>query len=162
MVKKIFILPLMLSTLISQVFATSVNSNLQTTANLVSTCSLAVNNMSFGNMTPSITGVISATSVVNAICSNGVTYTLSLNAGNGTISNRIMKGVSQGSFENLAYNIYTDSGYTTIFGDGTTGSTISLVGTGSTQATTIYGNLSLNQYLTPDFYTDNLTITLNY
>ena len=48
------------------------------------------------------------------------------------------------------------------YGDGTTGAKVSLTGTGSTQNSTVYGKLSLNQYIKPDTYTDNLTVTLSY
>ena len=48
-------------------------------------------------------------------------------------------------------------------GDGTAStSTVGLTGTGADQTSTVYGKLSLNQYVKPDTYTDNLTVTLSY
>ena len=73
-----------------------------------------------------------------------------------------MAGLTNGNTDKLAYNLYQDSGYATLWGDGTTGSKVSLTGTGSTQTSTVYGTLSLNQYIKPDNYADNLTVTLTY
>ena len=48
-----------------------------------------------------------------------------------------------------------------IQGTGAT-ATLSGTGTGAAQSFTTYGSLSLNQFLTPDNYSDNLTVTLSY
>lgn len=63
----------------------------------------------------------------------------------------------------LSYNIYTDSNLTTIFGDGTSGSSnVHLNGIGNLQVTYVYGAAPLNQYITPDTYIDYLTVTISY
>lgn len=50
-----------------------------------------------------------------------------------------------------------------VWGDGNNWTvTVGLSGTGSSQITVIYGFLQRNQYIRPDSYSDNLTVTLAY
>ena len=64
----------------------------------------------------------------------------------------------------LNYNLYTDSTYTSIWGDGTTGTTVSGVGSnGSTGITkTIYGSIPEGQDVPAGAYTDSITITITF
>lgn len=75
-----------------------------------------------------------------------------------------MTGADSANADKLAYNLYTANDYTTIWGDlgGSNFNTVDLVGTGAAQTSTVFGKLALNQYLKPDTYTDNLTVTLSY
>ena len=142
--------------------ATSTSANFQATATLNSSCVVTATNVAFGTITPAATGTASATGTITSRCSNNVGYTLSINAGSGTIAARTMTGATNGNTDKLAYNLYQDAGYATLWGDGTTGSKVSLTGSGVTQTSTVYGTLSLNQYIKPDTYADNLTVTLSY
>ncbi|HYM35068.1 MAG TPA: spore coat protein U domain-containing protein, partial [Steroidobacteraceae bacterium] len=70
----------------------------------------------------------------------------------------------------LQYNLFTTSGFTTIFGDGT-GGTGTSAGTGngvavaSAQTVTIYGSLpdnATNQNAVLGSYSDKITVTVTY
>lgn len=141
--------------------AGTANGNFQATATLNSSCVVTATNVAFGTITPAATGDATATGTVTSRCSKYVAYSLSINGGTGSITARTMAGTS-GNTDKLNYNLYTDVGTTQVWGDGTTGAKVSLTGTGSTQNSTVYGKLSLNQYIKPDTYTDNLTVTLSY
>lgn len=146
----------------SQSFAGSVTSTMQATATISSSCLISANAMAFGSFQPAATGSVLANSTVTATCSNNVPYTLSLSAGGGTIPARQMSGAIGGNTDKLAYNIYTTSALTTVFGNGTGSATIPGTGNGSQQVVTIYGSLAQSQFVTPDSYTDALTVTVAY
>lgn len=160
---KISLMAIALAALSSQAFAGTATATFQATATLNSACVVAASNVSFGSITPAATGTAPAQGTVTSTCSKNVPYTLSINSGSsGSITARTMAGATSGNTDKLAYNLYTDAAFTTVWGDGTAGQKVSLTGTGAQQSTTVFGSLSLNQYLKPDTYTDNLTVTLAY
>lgn len=149
----------------SSAMAGSVTANFQATASIAATCVVSATNVAFGSFTPAASGNAAATGTITSTCTKSTPYTLAINAGSSaSIPARTMGGAATGNTDKLAYNLYTDSGHTTLFGDGTTGNgtKASLTGTGAAQTTTVYGNLALNQYITPDNYADTLTVTLAY
>lgn len=144
--------------------AATATANFQVTATVNASCTMTVTPMAFGSITPAATGTASATSTVTSTCSNGSAYTLSLSKGTGTSQvERSMAGTA-GNTDKLAYNIYKGSASSTIvFGDGTAGTeTIGKTGNGVAQTETLFGKLSLNQYIKADSYADTLTVTLAY
>lgn len=159
---KLTMVALALAAISSQAFAGSTSANFQATATLNSSCVVTATNVSFGTITPAATGTATATGTITSRCSNNVPYSLSINAGTGTIAARTMGGAATGNTDKLAYNLYTEAAATNIWGDGTTGVKVSMTGSGIDQTNTVYGQLALNQYLKPDTYTDNLTVTLAY
>ena len=63
----------------------------------------------------------------------------------------------------LNYALYTDSGRTTLWGDGVTGSTIDDTGTGTAQSNTIYGEVLAAQASAPaGSYADTVVVTVTY
>lgn len=161
-------------------FAGSTTGNFQSTASLSATCILSGGAINFGAVTPG-SGNSSATGTVSVTCSNGLPYDMAFSAGNsGNELQRSMTGSASG--DSLSYNIYTDSTYTTIIGDGSSGTSHPLSGNSGGRGFSggllagrnvyigmnrqinfsIYGTLSNNQYPTPDTYSDNLTVTVSY
>ena len=160
---KLSLMALALAALSTQAFAGTATATFQATATLNSACTVSASTVSFGAITPAATGTAAATGTVTSTCSNNVPYTLAINGGvSADISARTMAGAASGNTDKLAYNLYTESAATNIWGDGVKGKTVGLTGTGIAQTSTVYGQLSLNQYLKPDTYTDNLTVTLAY
>lgn len=153
------------SSLVNTSMAAGPTGNFQTNAVINSSCVLTASNVAFGGYTPTAAATaLNANGTINATCSNGVVYNLTLDGGKGGIATRKMAGGKSGNADFLFYNIYTTSAKTTIFGDGTTGNSgkITMTGNGNSQATTIYGSLLTNQFITPDDYSDNLTVTMTY
>lgn len=160
---KLSLIAIALTAISSQAFAANATATFQATATLNSACTVSADTVSFGPITPAATGTAGATGTITSTCSNNVPYTLSINGGVSTdISARTMAGATSGNTDKLAYNLYTDATYTNVWGDGVKGKTVGLTGTGIAQTSTVFGQLSLNQYLKPDTYTDNLTVTLAY
>jgi spore coat protein U-like protein len=147
-------------------YAGTVSAGMSTQATLGSTCVVSASNVSFGAINPAQTGNATANGTITATCTKGSAYTLTVNTGNsGVYTSRSMTGAATGNTDVLAYNLYIDSAHANIFGNPSASSSTSQYsssGTGGTQTFTMYGQLSLNQYVTPDNYSDNLTVTLNY
>ena len=63
----------------------------------------------------------------------------------------------------LGYQLYLDSGRTTVFGDGTaSSSTKSGTGSGSAQSISVYGRVPTLAGVVPGSYTDTVTVTITY
>lgn len=142
--------------------ADSVTGNFQASAALNASCSIIIaNNVPFF-FTPSISAGYAVSSRPAIFrCSSGLPYNISINAGNsGDIEDRTM--TSPTTTDALHYNIYTDSTYSTIFGDGNKGSFIPRTGTGSNSSISYYGRLDSNQFVAPGNYSDTLIFTLTY
>lgn len=126
------------------------------------TCSINASNLSFGTYNPLSITPLTATSSVTATCTNGTAYSLALNSGNtGNFLNRVLLN----GLNILSYNLYTSSAYTTIWGDGTSGtSTQSGTGNGIAQPYTVYGRILAAQNAIPSIaaYNDNIVVTITY
>lgn len=161
---KNYLLIILLSALSQISYAQTTNNiyaNFQTTASLVSSCTISTNNVTFGTINTNSTTDSNLPSLFTTNCTKGTTYSLALNGGqSGNIENRVMSGSL--STDKLAYQVYIDSSETNVWGDGTEGKTQTFTGSSLPINYTFYVKLLKNQYVTPDTYTDNLTVTLSY
>jgi spore coat protein U-like protein len=89
-------------------------------------------------------------------------FTVALSAGaSGSFSPRQM---AMGT-NRLGYNIYTSSGYSTVWGDGTGGSVtqnFSAILSLGTISFTGFGQIPTGQYVATGSYTDSITVTVTY
>lgn len=167
---------LLLSCLSQESFASS-SIQTTTTAQLVSSCSISAQNMSFGIYNP--TNDSFSTGQINYRCTKGTSITVLLNAPvggtlcsnkycvagkNGQIGGRIMN--ASGSSDSLLYNLFNSTIYnsTTLlqgsnYGTGNAGV---LTTDGTNQSMTIYGALSSGQWVKPGAYSDTITVLFNY
>lgn len=71
--------------------------------------------------------------------------------------------ISATSNDHLTYNIYTNGTYSSIYGDGTSSTTTYFAtADGTVQNSGVYFKVDANQYVTPDNYSDTITVTVNY
>ena len=148
------------------VHAATATTTFQVSATVLKTCAVSAGPLAFGNYTPG-GGAVAGQTTVNVNCTKTTAYTVALNAGTtagGTIAQRLMAGGGN----TLQYNLYTTNTYTTLFGDGTSGS-VTEAGTGSgvnvANALTVFGQLpdnATNQAAVPGAYTDTITVTVTY
>ena len=138
--------------------AATTTATMNNTATVASYCTVTTGSLAFGTYTGAANVTTSAT--VSATCTNTTAYTIALDKGaNGTSETaRLLK--ASGSAATLSYGIFSDSGYTTNWG--TTAGAQSGTGNGSAQNFTAYGKISSGQFVTPDSYTDTVTVTLTY
>jgi len=146
--------------------AATATTSFSVTATVLKTCSATSSALAFGSYTPGA-GALTGSTAVNVKCTNGTAFTVALNAGTttgGAITQRLMANGAN----TLQYNLFTTSAYTTVFGDGTGGSSTqggTGSGLGSSVAVNVYGQLpdnTTNQNAVPGNYTDTITATVTY
>ncbi len=126
-------------------------------------CTLSGGNLGFGNMTPPISSNIDTAGSLYVTCPADTPYNISISTGgSGTYSPRQMSELLTPS-NKMNYNIYTDTTWTTIWGDGTGGTaTVPGTGNGAMQYLNVYGRVSPQPTPAPGDYQDVVTITLTY
>lgn len=121
-------------------------------------CSFSIaQNLNFGVYNPVQSGDNLSSSNISITCNPTATYTIKLSPGNSNqFSNRYMSGTTG---DLLSYNLYIDSGRTSIFGDGTGGTAyISTTNTNSN----IFAKIPQLQNVAAGAYSDNITLNLTF
>lgn len=143
--------------------AASISTTFGVSATVLSTCStVTATTLAFGNYDPLSGSDKDSTSTINVTCSNGTPFSIKLNGGaNGSISDRKLK--EDAGSDLLSYGLYTDSGRTTVWGDGNSGQVVASTGTGAAVAQTVYGRVSGGQNTkNAGAYSDTITVTVDY
>src|SRR5260370_804253 len=123
-------------------------------------CSVSASGVAFGNYTA--TNIVNITGTVSVTCTSGTAYHVGLNAGlatGATVTNRSMTGPSSAL---LGYKLFSNSGYTTNWGNTVGTDTLAGTGSGALQALSVYGQVPAGQYVRPGSYTDTITATVTY
>ncbi|TDV16546.1 Csu type fimbrial protein [Paraburkholderia caballeronis] len=90
-------------------------------------------------------------------CASGVGYRILMNGGgSGSVAQRRMRG---GPAMQIAYNLYTDAGYSTIWDDV---SGVSVAANGSEQWTPVFGRVPAQPTPQAGSYTDVVTVTVSW
>jgi len=117
--------------------------------------------VSFGNYDPMLSGNLDTTGSIQLRCSkNTPNVSVKIDAGtSGSFVPRYMQGPS----DQLAYNLYLDASRTTIWGDGTSGTSIAFFPTIGRLATLpIYARTPLGQSVGPGAYADSVVVTVEW
>ncbi|MFN7643404.1 MAG: spore coat U domain-containing protein [Burkholderiales bacterium] len=143
--------------------AATATSTFTVNGTVVATCSVSATALNFGASIPTpVNSNIDATSTITATCSNAVPFSVALNAGNGAGATVVTRKMSSGP-NTVNYAMYTDAGRTTVWGDGTPGSSINtLTGTGAAQAIPVYGRIPTGQTPAIGTYSDTILVTLTF
>lgn len=161
-------------------FGTSASANVATgqfTVSLTVNKTCVVNTTSSSNITFSTvnagTAPASANGAFSVNCSNTTPFSVGLQpqslSGSSTTGNGTMKGTGSNT-TTIAYQLYQNSGLTTVWGNTTTGTTVSngVSGTGTGMgsskaiAETVYAAVTGSTDVTPDTYSDTVTINVNF
>ena len=142
--------------------------NFTVSAAVAGNCVIFTNDLAFGPFDGATDLTQSAT--ISVRCTSGTPYEVELSPGaSGDYNNRTMSDGGTPA-NTLAYNLYTDSNHTLVWGDGTTSSTDSEGGTGTglsaaeTKTHTVYGELLAagNEDVPVGNYSDTITATVVY
>ena len=134
-------------------------------------CTTVTTNVAFGSYSPLAYGNTDSTGSVQVSCGGVagllVPFKIDLSAGSGgSYAGRQMKSGA----DSLNYNLYTDSSYTTIWGDGSGASQsvlggllLDVLGLSPAQTFWVYGRLPGRQLTAvPGIYSDLINVTLTY
>lgn len=141
---------------------------------LSTSCTTTASNLNFGNYNPLAATVVKINSTITINCSatlslggGTVNYTIALSPGNS--NNYAMRNLLSGT-NSLNYNLYTDSTYSVVWGDGS-GGTSAVAGSGDitlvlshfTNTATVYGRIPAPQItVVPGQYSDTIQVTVSY
>ena len=138
------------------VLAATATGNMVVTATVLDTCVLVVPPLAFGNYSGT---QLDAQSDVLVTCTGTTAWTVDIDGGGAAdIANRVMTGAT----DTLGYQLYNDAGRSVIFGDGTTGSTVTGTGLGTAQTVSVYGRIPADNFADIGAYTDTVTVTVTY
>ncbi len=143
--------------------AATVSANLNTSATVTANCTVSTSALAFGNVDTISGSNVDGTGGLSVTCTNGTSWAASAGVGAGSGASFASRRMTGGA-NLLNYNLYTSSGYTTVWGDGT-GSTATIggTGTGSAQAVTVYGRVGSGQTTVPSgAYADTVAVTVTY
>lgn len=151
-----------LSLMCSSAYAATSSTTFTVNANVLAVCTLSATNVNFGNYDAASATPTDTTSTITALCTNGQTYTVALDAGTSAGATVAARQMTSGA-NLLSYGLYIDSGYTTLWGDGTLSTvTVAGTGTGVNQALTVYGRIPSGQHEAQGSYADDITATITY
>jgi spore coat protein U-like protein len=128
-------------------------------ATIPSACSVSATTMAFGAYSGAL---VKSTSTVSVTCTNTTPYNVGLNAGlatGATVTNRSMTGPAKAL---LRYQLFSNSGYSTNWGNTVGTDTLAGTGNGASQPLTVYGQIPAQQLATPGSYTDTIIVTVTY
>lgn len=144
--------------------AAETTSTLDVSATVTANCVVSTTALAFGNVDVTSGSNVDGTGGISVTCTSGTGWAASANAGSGTGASLATRKMANGA-NLLNYALYTDSARTTVWGDGVGGTTgtISGTGSGSAQASTIYGRVPSGQTSLPaGSYADTVTVTVTY
>jgi spore coat protein U-like protein len=148
---------------VSPAFAATTSSTLNVSATVTANCTVSTSPLAFGNVNPLSGADVDGAGGITVTCTNGTGWDASAGIGGGSGASFASRRMTAGA-NLLNYNLYTDAGRTTVWGDGT-GSTalISDTGSGVAQSVTIYGRVPLGQTtVPPGAYADTVSVTVTY
>jgi spore coat protein U-like protein len=130
-------------------------------ATVVNNCLISATNLAF-TATGVLNSALDATGAITARCTNGDAYRIALNGGtSGNVAARTM--VRSGGGGTVNYQLYTDSGRTLAWGDGTGGTTMPTgTGTGNAVVIQVYGRVPAQSTPAPGSYSDTITATISF
>jgi spore coat protein U-like protein len=131
------------------------------------TCSVTTTPVIFTNYDVFSTSPLNSTGTINVSCNNPekkpIPVTIAISSGgSGKFNPRQMRAAT--GTDRLNYYLFTDPSRTTIWGDGTSGTSIvsNVVTKQSSFITTIYGMIPPRQNLSAGSFADSLVVTVNW
>lgn len=128
---------------------------------VVNDCTISTTNVSFGAATVTTTA-LNATGTIAVRCTNGDAWRIALDAGSsGQVKARTMQRSGGGG--TVSYGLYTSTAYSTVWGDGTAGTSMQTgIGSGNTDVLTLYGQVPAQTTPRPGTYSDTVTATISF
>jgi spore coat protein U-like protein len=131
------------------------------TARVNAVCAVTATDLAFGTYTSQVGTPLQGTTLLRATCTPGSTYNVGLNEGTtagATINARKMASGTNA----LNYQLYSDSGRSTIWGNTPGTDTVTGVGTGLAVDHTVFGAVPAAQVVPAGDYADTITVRIYY
>lgn len=143
--------------------ASSATATFTVSASVLTACTIVALPLAFGTYVS--TAASTATTTLTVLCTLGGPYTVGLNAGTGsgaTVTTRKMTNTVT-TTSTLNYGLYSDSGYSVVWGNTIGTNTVAGNGSGLAQILTVYGSMPSGQTGAAfGSFMDTITATINY
>ena len=144
--------------------AGSTSTSLALSASVSNNCTISTSAVGFGSYDPVVVNASAAldgTGTVSIACTKGATTTIGLDLGSNASGST--RRLTDGSSNYLTYELYQDSGRTTVWGNAGAG-LLSPVAAPSKAARnfTVYGRVTSNQDVAAGSYSDTVVATVNF
>ena len=146
----------------STAWASTATTTFNVTGTVIGACNVSAAPLSFGTAIPStIAANIDVSANMSVTCTNSAPYTVALDVGTGSGATFGSRKMTSGA-NTMTYSLFTDSGRTLVWGDGTSSSNLySGTGSGIAQSIPVYGRIP-PQTVSAGSYSDTITVTLTY
>ena len=127
-------------------------------------CTVSVTPIIFGNYDTVVPTPLDTTTTITVSCDKAqgpppdVTVTIIASANSGIFNPRQMKHTTRSNL--LNYNLYTKQNRTTVWGDGTGGTSAVIIKGTKQKKVTVYGSIPPQQNVPAGTYSDILTVTI--
>lgn len=130
--------------------------NLEVSADVMGACTLTLSNVTFGNYTGEES---TATGNVNADCTNGLVYEITLDGG-GVTDFSGGRMLTNGGGNTLSYNLYMEDSHATLWGNADHGTALMATSNGSAEDHEVYGRIPAGQTPPVGSYTDTIIVSV--
>lgn len=151
-----------LSILAHSTNAQTVTDNFSVTITIQDACTIvSADDLDFGSVGTLATAVDASSDIVTN-CTSGLAYTISLDAGiNAALATNTTRALVNGG-NAIDYELYQETGRTTVFGSGGGTGGLNLTGSGDNQTTTVFGRVPAQTTDPAGTYTDTIGITVSF
>ncbi len=144
--------------------AASASASLSVSASVANNCTISTAALAFGAYDPVVANAASnldSTGTVTITCTKGAASTIGLNLGSNASGST--RRLTDGSSNYLTYEMYQDSGRTTVWGNsGAALLTPAAAPSKTARNFTVYGRVTSNQDVPAGSYADTVTATVNF
>ncbi len=143
--------------------AATASSTMSVTATVTANCTVSTSALAFGSVNTISGSNVDSTGGLSITCTNGTAWSAAAGVGAGSGASYANRRMTSGA-NLLNYNIYTTAARTTVWGNGTAGtSAIAGTGSGTLQSVTVYGRVGSGQTSVPaGAYADTVAVTVTY
>ncbi|WP_266168435.1 Csu type fimbrial protein [Dyella subtropica] len=132
---------------------------------LQANCAITANPLSFGTQ-GALTAAVNQQTTVSVTCTNTTPYNVGLDAGTvsgSTVAARLLAGTATGNTgTTVDFELYQDSGHSTVWGNTQGTNTVAGTGNGSAQSINVYGQVPTQVTPKPDTYQTTVTATVYF
>ncbi|HEV3430190.1 MAG TPA: spore coat U domain-containing protein [Paraburkholderia sp.] len=132
---------------------------------LQANCTISANPLNFGT-NGVLTTALNQQTTVAVDCTNTTPYNVGIDGGTvsgSTVTNRLLAGTASGNTSTtVGFQLYQDSGHTTVWGNTQGTNTVGGTGSGSVQTLAVYGQIPIQATPRPDTYQTTVTATVYF
>ena len=141
--------------------AGSTATQFQVTAQVLDSCTVAADDLNFGNYDPRSATALDGTSQLRVACTLLTAYNVALNPGTSVGATVTTRKMSKAT-DTLGYTLFRDALRTLNWGQTAGTDTVSGTGTGLTANLSVYGRVPGSQNVPTGSYLDTITVTVSY